>query len=155
IQPDGKILAGGTSATGSGKNISYLFALARYTTTGTLDSSFGTGGKVTTPFGQNTGAPAYAAPLYPAAGPANGGKIVLAGTSAVSTFALARYTTNGSLDASFGTGGTVTTPINAYSLEPGGVALQSDGKIVVVGTENLFVSGVYTRFIILVRYNAN
>jgi uncharacterized delta-60 repeat protein len=155
IQPDGKILAGGSSSTGSGKNISTLFALARYTTTGSLDFSFGTGGKVTTAFGKNIGGAASAMALYPNAGTANDGKIVLAGHSAASTFALARYTTNGSLDTSFGSGGTVTTPISAYSLEPGGVALQPDGKVVVVGTDNVYVSGVYTRLIILVRYNAN
>lgn len=155
IQPDGKILAGGTSSTTSGRTTTSQFALARYTTSGSLDSTFGTGGKVTTAFGKKSSAAAYAMALYPNSGTANDGKIVLAGTSAISTLALARYTANGSLDTAFGTGGTVTTPISAYSLEPGGVALQSDGKIVVAGTENVFVSGVYTRFIMLVRYNAN
>ena len=65
------------------------------------------------------------------------GKIVVAGSSSNGSnydFALVRYTTNGALDTSFGTGGKVTTPIgsgddNAYS-----AVVQSDGKIVVAGS---------------------
>src|SRR5262249_58695080 len=83
----------------------------------------------------------------------NDGKIVLAGTSA-SRFALARYNTNGSLDTSFGSGGTLTTPINAsdYNSSASALAIQPDGKIVAVGTEQptqAYAGG----HIALVRYN--
>ncbi len=157
IQPDGKILAAGTSSTTTGRTTTSQFAIARYTTSGGLDSTFGAGGRVTTAFGKKSSAAAYAMALYPNAGTANDGKIVLAGTSAVSTLALARYTTNGSLDTSFGSGGTVTTPFNAYSTVPGGVAVQPDGKVVVAGTESLLGPGGVgiTNLILLVRYNAN
>src|SRR5262249_5307737 len=50
LQADGKILAAGSADGNNGS----LFALARYTTGGTLDSTFGSGGKVTTKFGKGT-----------------------------------------------------------------------------------------------------
>ena len=52
IQPDGKIVTGGHSGTDLGISSVYSdFALARYNFDGSLDGSFGTGGKVTTGFG--------------------------------------------------------------------------------------------------------
>src|SRR4029453_13241345 len=77
-------------------------------TDGTLDASFGIGGIVTTDFG-GTSAAARAVAVQP------DGKIVAAGLAAINgvlDFALARYNPDGTLDASFGTGGTVTTPFN-------------------------------------------
>ena len=47
--------------------------------------------------------------------------------------ALVRYDGAGTLDSTFGTEGTVTTAINGRVDEAKGIALQSDGKIVVVG----------------------
>src|SRR5690349_1097145 len=71
------------------------------TQSGTLDPSFGTGGIVTTDFaGAGDGAFAIAVQTD--------GKLVVAGVAFindVSNFALARYNSNGTLDASFGTGG--------------------------------------------------
>ena len=95
---------------------------------GDLDPTFGIGGKVSTPIGSNSGA--YAQSLE------TGGRIIAAGwgyDGANSGAALAKYSTDGSLDTSFGTGGKVVTPF------PGGgvaddVALQSDSKIVVLGS---------------------
>ncbi len=84
IQSDGKIVVGGWSFNGASGND---FALARYNTNGTLDSSFGTGGKVITPFGTQ-GDSASAVAIQP------DGKIVLAGFShngAENDFAVARY----------------------------------------------------------------
>ena len=65
------------------------------------------------------------------------GKIVVAGSSengAGYGFSVARYNSDGSLDASFGNAGKVTTTVNTPGDLPNGVAIQSDGKIVVVGT---------------------
>jgi uncharacterized delta-60 repeat protein len=92
---------------------------------GSLDPTFGVGGIVTTP---NTGT-AVATAIQ------SDGKILVAGSSSLSGGALrlARYNTNGSLDSTFGSGGIVSnTDGPAF-----GMALQSDGKIVVgaVGTE--------------------
>jgi uncharacterized delta-60 repeat protein len=48
-------------------------------------------------------------------------------------FAISRYNADGSLDTSFGTDGTVTTAVNTGNEAPGRMALQDDGKIVVIG----------------------
>jgi uncharacterized delta-60 repeat protein len=110
IQPDGKLVAGGG------------YALARYTADGQLDSSFGQAGKVETDFGIWALAVAIQAD----------GKIVAAGRSRPGRFALARFTANGSLDPSFGSGGTVVTRLGSGG-EPRAVASQANRKIVAVG----------------------
>ncbi|MBI3456793.1 MAG: hypothetical protein HY002_13540 [Candidatus Rokubacteria bacterium] len=113
LQPDGKIVVAGRTGA--------AFALARYQPNGTLDASFGTGGKVTSPAGAG-----WAVALQA------DGKIVVAG-GAGGGFALARYNPDGTLDASFGSGGTVTTSFGFASQQSFGVAIQADGKIVAVG----------------------
>ena len=80
-------------------------------TPGVLDPGFGTGGKVTTPFGSGYDT-AYAIAVQ------RDGKLVAAGSSGNGSnydFALARYHRNGTLDTSFGSGGKVTTAI-AYAV---------------------------------------
>ena len=118
IQDDGKIVAAGDGDRD--------FALARYTPDGRLDASFGTGGKVLTDLGKYDGASAVAIQAD--------GKIVAAGASGSRTFAfaLARYTPDGRLDASFGKGGTVLTDLGGED-GAAGVAIQDDGKIVAAG----------------------
>lgn len=142
IQPDGKIVAAGVSTVaGSGND----FALARYNVDGSLDASFGTGGKVTTPVGPDadTGSAVLVQP---------DGTILVGGDSnRVTTgvdFALARYTSAGALDPSFGTAGIALTPIAQFGARDSIYALarQADGKIVAAGGEGDFT---------LVRYNAD
>ena len=89
IQTDGKIVAAGYSYNGSGNAD---FALVRYNTDGTLDTSFGSGGKVTTPIGSGHDL-GYSVAIQ------MDGKIVAAGygTGSNIDFALVRYNTNGSL----------------------------------------------------------
>ena len=151
IQADGKIVAAGS--TGPHPNGSYdpkavttdNFALVRYNTNGTLDTSFGAGGIVTADIGTNNDK-AYAVAIQ------SDGKIVAAGYaySSVSNanFALARFNTNGTLDANFGTAGKVTTDIGTGESYAYGVAIQSDGKIVAAGVKNGY-------YFALVRYNTN
>ena len=104
VQPDGRIVAAGYSSGGSGSSDS-SFALLRYRPDGTLDSSFGSGGKVTTHFGGG-GSTAQAVAVQP------DGKIVVAGETVVTRpdfdIALARYNADGALDAGFGSVATVT-----------------------------------------------
>lgn len=122
IQPDGKIVAGGIDP---GSN---SFALVRYLLDGSLDPSFGSGGKVTTMF-SGLRAEVTALVLQP------DGRIVAAGSAfggGESDFALARYEADGSLDASFGSGGRVTTDFGAFD-QASGAALLPDGRIVAVG----------------------
>ncbi len=103
--------------------ISSLPAMAQ--SPGDLDTSFDTDGKVTTDFGGSSADSGESVAVQ------TDGKIVVVGESG-GDFAVARYNTNGSLDANFGTGGKVIVggADKAY-----GVALQSDGKIVVAGTD--------------------
>jgi uncharacterized delta-60 repeat protein len=122
VQPDGKIVTvGNSSAVGV---FSVSFALSRHNPDGTLDTTFGSGGTVLTSFGGNLSAAADVA-IQP------DGKLVAVGI-ANGDFGVARYTADGSLDSTFGNGGLVTTDFGG-SDQANGVALQSDGKIVVVG----------------------
>ena len=128
IQSDGKLIAGGYSImSGTGQD----FALARYNTNGSLDTSFDTDGKVTTSFGSDARTDLVNAIVIQF-----DGKIVAGGSAADATtdrFALTRYNTDGSLDTSFGTDGKVTTAIGARDIA-NAIAIQSDGKIVAAGS---------------------
>ena len=135
LQPDGKLVAAGWSYNGSNGD----FALARYESNGSLDLSFGTGGKVTTPFGSDQSC-ARSLILQP------DGKLVAAGYSD-DDFALARYNSDGSLDLSFGTGGKVTTHFSIYADGTESLILQPDGKLVAAGHSN--------RDFALARYNSD
>jgi uncharacterized delta-60 repeat protein len=123
LQPDGRIVAVGNTGGGSTGN----FALARYNPDGSLDTSFSGDGRQVTDFGgfddDATGVAVQA-----------NGKIVVVGGRDVGTgerdFAIARYSANGSLDSSFSGDGKQTTD---SGFKATGVALQADGKIVVVG----------------------
>jgi uncharacterized delta-60 repeat protein len=132
-------------AAGFSKSSREVFALVRYDTDGSLDTSFDSDGKVTTEVGSGNDE-AYSVAIQP------DGKIVAAGDSTGSNndFALVRYNTDGSLDTNFGTGGKVTTEVgtNDYAYS---VAIQSDGKIVAAGGAGMDFSGnVFD--ISLVRY---
>jgi len=125
LQNDGKIVAAGASNVGA----TTRFALVRYNANGALDSSFGSGGKVTTSFTGNTDVALSVAVQSDA-------KIVVAGHAGSfgsPDFALARYNDDGSLDVSFGTGGKATTDIASGDDAGHSMAVQSNGKIVVAG----------------------
>ncbi|MGH3802803.1 MAG: delta-60 repeat domain-containing protein, partial [Pseudonocardiaceae bacterium] len=124
IKKKGKIVAGGyTSATPS-----TVFALAPFNADVSLDRGFGRAGKATTDFG-NAYDQANSLVLQP------DGKIIAAGyTSATRTtfFALARYTTDGQADTTFGTHGRLTSfsDSHSYALQ---AALHPDGALIVAG----------------------
>src|SRR5439155_8159035 len=132
IQADGKLVVVGQTY----KNNDYStedFVVARYNTDGTLDTSFGRGGKVRTDFPGLAAVPS-AVVIQP------DGKIVVAGGAfPLFTFAgdfkVVRYNPNGSLDTSFGSGGIVTTIFPGDGSYAFAVALQSDGKIIAAGTD--------------------
>lgn len=142
LQSDGKIVLLGGALTLNAND----FALARFNSNGALDTSFGSGGIVTTEF-TSSGAPSSE---ETASGALQAdGKIVVAGYSN-HLFAVARYLTTGALDTSFGSGGTTTAIIGT-----GGddfiksLALQADGKIVVVG----YSKNAATHNMALARFN--
>ena len=129
IQPDGKIVVAGEAGIG-GPNP--RFAIVRYETDGSLDPSFGGGdGNVSIDFTPRDDFP-YAVRIQA------DGKIVVAGAAGYnrpnSKFALARLTPDGSLDPTFGGDGTVTTDLTPSYDWANGMALQPDGKIVLVGS---------------------
>ena len=133
IQSDGKIIAaGGSQSTGS----SVDFGLVRYNDDGSLDLTFGAGGKVTTAFGPWRDR-VRALSLQP------DGKIVAGGDTeiaeyGVSAFGLARYNRDGSLDTSFGVGGKVRTDFPAGRMGYlRSLGIQRDGTIVAVGMEQM------------------
>jgi uncharacterized delta-60 repeat protein len=134
IQPDGKIVVAG----GAFPLFTFLgdFKVARYNTNGSLDSSFGVGGIVTTSF-PGQGSYAFAVALQA------DGKIVAAGTDFVNfssdsssntDFALARYNADGTPDTGFGSNGIVTTDFAGFNDDAFSVLIQPDGKLVAVGS---------------------
>lgn len=127
LQSDGKIVVGGTSTAGTSS--SFDFALVRYNSDGTLDGTFGTGGAVLTDFsGSGSFDQAFAVAIQ------SDGKILAAGGSGAEDFALARYTSSGTLDTSFGTGGTTTSSVGADGSVAYALEIQTDGKIIAAGT---------------------
>lgn len=126
LQPDGRIVLAGYAYNGN----EYDFAVARYNPDGTLDPSFNGSGIVTTPIGDG-GDLGQGVALQP------DGKIVVAGnsyTGSCNAFAMVRYQGDGSLDTTFNGTGKVVTPFASGDAGCSAIALQTDGKIVLVGT---------------------
>jgi uncharacterized delta-60 repeat protein len=133
LQPDGKVVVGGFRFGPSGDD----WILGRYLGDGRLDVSFDGDGRVVTDFG--------AAP-FERLGEVlvqTDGRIVGAGSVGDDDhFALARYLEDGSLDPSFGVGGMVTTHFG-FPAAGRDATLQSDGKILLIGTSGDFVLARY------------
>jgi uncharacterized delta-60 repeat protein len=132
VQPDGRIIL-----VGSAKNPTnfYDFAAARYLPDGTIDTSFGSAGKVRTDFGGRDFDRARSAVLQP------DGKLVAAGfatshNGGMQNFAVARYDSNGVLDPSFDQDGMTQIDFGSCCQSAYSVLLQADGKIVTVGYPN-------------------
>jgi uncharacterized delta-60 repeat protein len=141
VQPDGKIVVAGETWVYPQERP--RFALARYNPDGTLDPSFGEAGQVMT--GMTDDEWDYSVPRALALQP--DGKLLVAGTSydgeaGHNVFALARFNTEGTLDAAFGRGGRVLTPIDsaedAGNDEAFALALAADGTIVLAGVTGSF-----------------
>ena len=150
LQADGKVIVAGISFAGidaTGGD----FAVARYNANGTLDTSFGVGGRVTTDLGQTENASSVLVQ--------SDGKIIVAGgtypifPSSGGQFALVRYNSNGSLDTSFGDRGVALTTFSTSGCYASALALQSDGKIIAAGTNYRDFSS--NSDFGLVRYNSN
>jgi uncharacterized delta-60 repeat protein len=130
VLPDGATVAVGyTQAAGGGQD----FALVKYRPDGSLDPTFGTGGEVVTDVSGTGGDDlAFALAVQP------DGKLVVAGAvvggDQARRFAVARYGATGVLDPTFGTGGIVVTDLAGGLGGAHGVAVQTDGKIVAVGS---------------------
>jgi uncharacterized delta-60 repeat protein len=129
MQSDGKVLAAGIASDQPGTGDD--FAVARYNNDGSPDTTFGDVGIVTTDVdGSSQSDLAYAITLQP------DGNILLGGrtNAATRTFAIARYRPTGRLDSAWGNNGRVKTNIGGYEDELTALAIQSDSKIVAVGS---------------------
>ncbi len=129
IQADGRLVVAGISSNG----VDFDFAVVRYNTNGSLDNAFDTDGMVTTDFavGNDHG---YSVAIQ------SDTRILVAGQTANGVnldFGLARYNNDGSLDASFGTGGKVTTDLGGSGDIGWSVAIQADDKVIVTGSNNI------------------
>lgn len=121
LQSDGKIVAAGSAGFAQ-------FALVRYETDGSLDTSFGENGRVLTDL---TGGDdiAFGIAIQP------DGKVLVAGRAAGARgrFALVRYIEDGSLDPSFGGDGKVLVNFTSRDDAARDLAIQANGRIVVAG----------------------
>jgi uncharacterized delta-60 repeat protein len=143
MQSDGKIVAAGYSHNGTNND----FAVVRYNTDGSLDTTFGTAGKVRTAIGSGTDVANYVVMQ-------SDGKIVAAGYSHNGSnvdFAVVRYNTDGSLDTTFSSDGIVTTAVGSLNDTGRSVVVQSDGKIIVVGSSENVTDSDFA----VVRYNTD
>lgn len=127
IQSDGKIVIAGNSNNG----VKTDFALVRYNADGSLDTSFGTGGKVITAIGTYRES-ANSVAIQP------DGKIVVGGSTflfvGLSYFAVVRYNPDGSLDSTFNSDGKATAGFGPDYYDEGySLLLQPDGKILMIG----------------------
>ena len=129
LQPDGRLLAAGTSYDQeAGHNV---FAAARFNPDGSFDDTFGDGGRVRALISTDDGAPdeeAHALAIAP------DGKIVLAGFVGLypADFASMRLLPDGKIDRSFGKRGSVVTDLGGDD-KASSVAVQPDGKVVLAG----------------------
>ncbi|WP_225801068.1 DUF11 domain-containing protein [Streptomyces sp. NK15101] len=126
LQPDGKTVAvgGSTDIAGNG-----TWAAARYNADGSLDTSFGDGGRVITDIDVDTIDAAYAVAVQ------SDGRIV-AGGSSFGRWTLVRWNSSGALDPDFDGDGIVTGTFGTACCGIQDLALQPDGKIVAAGGAN-------------------
>src|SRR4051812_16980944 len=125
------------------------FSFASFGQAGTLDSSFGNRGKVTTTFADDALSRIYSTAIQP------DGKIIAGGNISYDygfdfSFILVRYYSNGAIDSSFGTNGIVETNISPSWDAVYSIALQSDGRIIAGGAVD-----DSDRNFVLVRYYGN
>jgi len=144
LQPDGKIVVLGSFDAGGHDEI----FLARYNENGSLDTSFGIGGKVITHFGGSNGATDLA--LQP------DGKIVITGGAHISgqnSTILARYGPDGSLDDTFDGDGKILHSFSPGSDYANALMIQPDGKIIIAGVND--VGGPSGQDFMLARFDTD
>lgn len=158
VQQDGKILVSGYSTNSNYWQTWSDFTVIRYNIDGTLDTSFGNNGIVITDV-NGYWDEANDMCLQP------DGKIIIAGQSSppskpdgshsslCTDFALLRYNTDGTLDASFGSNGKLITSLGYYTEVFNSIKLQPDGKIVAVGYVGLEELAVYHEAMVVFRFN--
>ncbi len=142
LQPDGHLFVAGVSTSTDKKD---SLALARYNNDGSLDSSFGSGGKVSSEFAGRISLIRFQAD----------GKFVVAGSTTNSDFTLARYQADGSPDKAFGVDGIITTAFSAAYAVVNDLIFTPQGQLIAVGTAGSDPLFLDTADIAMVRYQAN
>ena len=142
IQKDGKIVVAGRAYTGGFLSSNFDAAVVRYNTNGSIDGSFGSGGKADIGLGDREYGEALT--IDYAGNSANNpdfGKIVVVGAAAntpdtTRKFLIARLKTNGQLDTSFHhTGKFSSAFVSEYQYSDArAVVVQASNKIVIVGS---------------------
>jgi uncharacterized delta-60 repeat protein len=150
LQADGKIVAAGDGWRGDFRND---FTVSRLNQNGTFDLSFKGGDGIAATDVNGRFDEARSVAIQP------DGKIVVGGSAQNSTgghdLAVTRYNPDGTLDTSFDSDGIAITDIQGHPDEAGAaVAIQPDGKIVLVGKTDNAVDGSLDDGV-LIRYNSN
>jgi uncharacterized delta-60 repeat protein len=127
VQSDGKLVVVGQG--GSNTSSAQLAQVARFNTNGSIDTSFGVGGKIVFGFG-NTDAPLLGVAVQP------NGKLVLVGSryepgTSNNASLIIRLLSNGSFDETFAPGGFTLGVPNISESQSTGIGLLADGKILV------------------------
>lgn len=147
FHPNGKVIVGGSTNNGQ-----IRCSIIRYNTDGTLDQTFSGGGIVQTTF--NGGADDSE---ILGLAVQEDGKILTVGYTGLlngnNRIGVARYLDNGMRDETFGVDGTVTTVIGGQQDIGRAIALQKDGKIIVVGST--LDTGDGREDLVVLRYNTN
>lgn len=144
ILPDGKIILSGIFYYNG--NANEIIAIAKYTSGGVLDTTYGNKGQVFTNFGNSSPKIfAFSSVLQ------TDGKLLVIGFAKNTTadFFITRYNTNGTLDTAFGSNGVLFVD---YGTNEGAYAslFQTDGKLIVGGSTNNGTNNEFT----LLRFNA-
>jgi uncharacterized delta-60 repeat protein len=151
-QTDGKFLIGGlTSSNTTGLS---AFAITRVNPDGTLDTTFGNNGRVTTSFGGSTSAQITGLAQLTT------GQLLAVGlvsTGSTSDVALARYNPNGSLDTAFGTNGIATVNTGATNEVVNGIIVDGSNNVYVAGNagNNLFAARITSAGVLDTTYGTN
>jgi uncharacterized delta-60 repeat protein len=128
---------------------------------GDLDTSFGTNGVVWTDFDYKSSYYSWPRSVAIQAD----GKVLVSGItyysedgySGYTAIVLSRYTADGNLDSTFGAGGKAVVPFGSNA-ETYSMAIQNDGKIVIVATTTLalrFVGGDGFNYFYIIRLNSD
>lgn len=143
LQPDGKIVVCGYSNNASGDS----FSITRLNNDGTLDTGFGTNGKIYYNIPTKNLCVAESIAIQ------SDGNLLIAG-HADGDFAILKYNSNGTLDTTFGNSGYSTTDFGNFQDKSYALAIQNDNKIILAGhgyeagNTGLFHAAI-------ARYNAN
>jgi uncharacterized delta-60 repeat protein len=145
VLPDGRIAV-------AGHDFGYPGTIVRLLSDGTPDPAFGSGGVVVTGTAPGSGNLLPAALLVVGAD-----TLVAGGTDDHTSFVLARYASDGTIDGTFGVGGFVSTrpPDVVGALEVDTLVGQADGKILAIGSAPQGTGSEFRASWVVARYQAN